>query len=82
MWEEWFGLVNGGHRSGAWLQWSFYERSIQLKSLPVAEARRNHPISQYSAKQIATFQPRDTKLAVRSELLSTLTKAEMATKLQ
>ena len=56
--------------------------SIQLKSLLVAEARGNHPISQYSADQIAPFQPRDTKLAVRGEFLSTLTKVEMATKLQ
>ena len=45
------------------------------------EARGNHPISRYSANQIAPFQPRDTGLAVRSEFLSTLTKVEMATKL-
>ena len=41
-----------------------------------------NPISRYSANQIAPFQPRDTKLAVRSEFLSTLTKVQMATKLQ
>ena len=34
----------------------------QLKSLLVDEARGNHPISGYSANQIAPFQPRDTKL--------------------
>ena len=42
----------------------------------------NDPISRYSANQIAPFQPRDTKLAVRSEFLRTVTKVEMATKLQ
>ena len=56
--------------------------SIHLKSLLVAEARGNYPVSRYSTNQIASFQPRDTKLAVRSEFLSTLTKVEMATKLQ
>ena len=43
--------------------------SIQLKSLLVANAHENHPISLYSANQIAPFQPRDTKLADRSEFL-------------
>ena len=56
--------------------------SIQLKSLLVAEERGNHPISRYSANQIAPFQPRDTKLAVPNEFLSTPTKVEMATELQ
>ena len=58
------------------------DASIQLKSLLVAEARGNHPISLLSANQLAPFQPRDTKLADRSEFLSTFTKVEMATKLQ
>ena len=44
--------------------------------------RFNHPIAWYSANQRAPFQSRDTKLAVRSEFLSTLTKVEMVTKLQ
>ena len=56
--------------------------NIQLKSLLVAEARGNYPISRYSTNQIAPFQPRDTKLTVRTEFLSTLTKIEIATKLQ
>ena len=55
------------------------ETSIRLESLLVAEARGNHPISRYSANQIAPFQPRDT---AQSEFLSTLTKVEMATELQ
>ena len=58
------------------------EASIQLKSLLVSAARGNHQILRYSANQIAPFQPRDTKLAVRGEFLSTLTKVEMPTKLQ
>ena len=53
--------------------------SMQLKSLLVAETRRNHPISLCPANQIAPFQPRDTKLAVRSAFLM---KIEMASKLQ
>ena len=56
--------------------------SIQLKSLLVADTRGDHPISRSSVNQIAPFQPRDAKLAVRSEFLSTLTKVELATKLQ
>ena len=55
---------------------------MQLKSLLVAEAHGNHPISRYSANQIAPFQPRDNKLAVRSEFLSIPTQVETATKLQ
>ena len=51
---------------------------IQLKYLQVAEARRNNPISRYSANQIAPFQPINAELALRSEFFSTLTKVEMA----
>ena len=64
--------------------WDFtvYFTSIQLKSSLVAEGRGNHPISQHSANQRAPFPPRDSKMAVRREFLSTLTKVEMATKLR
>ena len=53
--------------------------SIQLKSLLVAEARGNHPISLYSTNQIAPFPPRDTKVAFRSAFLRNLKKFETST---
>ena len=59
------------------LQISFVEHT---KSLLVTEARGNHPISRYSANQIAPFQPSDTKLAVWIEFLNAITKIEMAAK--
>ena len=34
---------------------TFVNKSIQLNSSLVAEARGNHPISPYSANQIASF---------------------------